>query len=79
MQEGDLILIRPGASIPADGMVQSGKSSVNEAMITGESKPVEKKQGERVLAGTVNGEGSLQVKVAGIGEKTALAGIMRAS
>ncbi len=48
LQEGDLILIRPGASIPADGMVQSGKSSVNEAMITGESKPVEKKQGERV-------------------------------
>ena len=61
LQEGDLILIRPGASIPADGMVQSGKSSVNEAMITGESKPVEKKQGERVLAGTVNGEGSLRV------------------
>jgi Cu2+-exporting ATPase len=77
LQEGDLILIRPGASIPADGMVQSGKSSVNEAMITGESKPVEKKQGERVLAGTVNGESSLRVKVAGIGEKTALAGIMR--
>lgn len=77
LQEGDLILIRPGASIPADGMVQSGKSSVNEAMITGESKPVEKKQGERVLAGTVNGEGSLRVKIAGIGDKTALAGIMR--
>jgi Cu2+-exporting ATPase len=77
LQEGDLILIRPGASIPADGMVQSGKSSVNEAMITGESKPVEKKQGERVLAGTVNGEGSLRVKIAEIGDKTALAGIMR--
>lgn len=77
LQEGDLILIRPGAIIPADGMVQSGKSSVNEAMITGESKPVEKKQGERVLAGTVNGEGSLRVKIAGIGDKTALAGIMR--
>ena len=77
LQEGDLILIRPGASIPADGMVQSGKSSVNEAMITGESKPVEKKQGERVLAGTVNGEGSLRVKIAGIGDKTALAGIMQ--
>ena len=77
LQEGDLILIRPGAIIPADGMVQSGKSSVNEAMITGESKPVEKKQGERVLAGTVNGEGSLRVKIAGIGDKTALAGIMQ--
>lgn len=77
LQEGDFILIRPGASIPADGIVQRGKSSVNEAMITGESKPVEKKQGEKVIAGTVNGEGSLRVKVIGTGEKTALAGIMR--
>ncbi len=77
LQEGDFILIRPGASIPADGIVQRGKSSVNEAMITGESKPVEKKQGEKVIAGTVNGEGSLRVKVIGTGDKTALAGIMR--
>ena len=77
LQEGDFILIRPGASIPVDGMVHSGKSSVNEAMITGESKPVGKKEGDKVIAGTVNGEGSLRVKVVGIGEKTTLAGIMR--
>lgn len=77
LREGDLLLIRPGASIPADGLVQSGKSSVNEAMITGESTPVSKHQGEKVIAGTINGEGSLRIQVTGTGEKTALAGIMR--
>ncbi|HEX7122402.1 MAG TPA: heavy metal translocating P-type ATPase, partial [Gemmatimonadaceae bacterium] len=77
LQDGDRLLIRPGASIPADGVVQSGKSSVNEAMITGESKPLEKREGEKVIAGTVNGQGSLRVQVTGTGEKTALAGIMR--
>jgi Cu2+-exporting ATPase len=75
--DGDVILIRPGASIPADGAVRSGKSSVNEAMITGESRAVEKHEGDEVIAGTVNGEGSLRVEVTGTGEKTALAGIMR--
>lgn len=77
LREGDLLLIRPGAGIPADGIVQSGKSSVNEAMITGESKPVSKRQGEKLIAGTINGEGSLRIQVTGTGEKTALAGIMR--
>jgi Cu2+-exporting ATPase len=77
LQSGDLILIRPGASIPADGVVKSGNSSVNEAMITGESKAVDKHEGEKVIAGTVNGEGSLRVEVTDTGEKTALAGIMR--
>jgi P-type Cu2+ transporter len=56
LRDGDLLLIRPGASIPADGVVKSGKSSVNEAMITGESKPVDKQDGEKVIAGTVNGD-----------------------
>jgi P-type Cu2+ transporter len=59
LRDGDLLLIRPGASIPADGLVKSGKSSVNEALITGESKPVDKQEGEKVIAGTVNGQGSL--------------------
>ncbi|SMP72932.1 Cu2+-exporting ATPase [Desulfonatronum zhilinae] len=77
LSEGDLVLIRPGASVPVDGVVKSGKSSVNEAMITGESNPVEKGEGHKVIAGTVNGQGSLRVEVSGIGEKTALAGIMR--
>jgi P-type Cu2+ transporter len=77
LQDGDLVLVRPGASVPVDGVVKSGRSSVNEAMITGESGPVEKNEGEKVIAGTVNGQGSLRVEVTGTGEKTALAGIMR--
>ena len=74
---GDLVLIRPGAGVPADGVVRSGRSNVNEAMITGESRPVQKTEGTEVIAGTVNGEGSLRVEVTKTGERTALAGIMR--
>lgn len=77
LAEGDLVLVRPGMSIPVDGMVQGGASAVNEAMITGESVPVKKGEGDRVIAGTVNGNGALRVTVTGTGEKTALAGIMR--
>src|SRR5918999_1212245 len=77
LREGDLILVRPGASIPADGEVVEGSSDVNEAMITGESQPVRKQTGHHVIAGTVNGSGSLRVRVTGTGERTALAGIMR--
>jgi Cu2+-exporting ATPase len=74
---GDLILVRPGASVPADGEVVEGESEVNEAMITGESRPVAKAEGDKVIAGTVNGDGSLRVQVTAVGEETALAGIMR--
>ena len=77
LSEGDLVLIRPGASIPADGIVREGKSDVNESMITGESVPVGKAEGAKVIAGTVNGAGSLRVEVTGTGERTALANIMR--
>ena len=77
LREGDILLVRPGASVPADGIVQSGKSDVNESMITGESVPVAKVEGAKVIAGTVNGSGSLRVKVTGTGERTALANIMR--
>jgi Cu2+-exporting ATPase len=77
LREGDLLLVRPGASVPADGAVQEGRSSVNESMVTGESVPVTKEPGAEVIAGTVNGEGSLRVRVTRTGEKTALAGIMR--
>ena len=77
LREGDLVLVRPGASVPADGVVRSGKSDVNESMITGESVPVEKVEGAKVIAGTVNGSGSLRVTVTGIGDRTALANIMR--
>lgn len=77
LADGDLVLVRPGASIPADGLVTEGRSAVNESMLTGESKPVDKEQGSEVVAGTVNGSGSLRVEVTGTGERTALAGIMR--
>mgnify|MGYP000424451623 CR=1 FL=1 len=77
LNTGDKLLIRPGANIPADGIVVEGDSSVNEAMITGESKPVHKRPGEQVIAGTVNGSGSLRIEVQKVGEQTALAGIMR--
>jgi len=77
LKEKDVVLIRPGASVPADGTVRDGTSEVNEAMITGESLPVKKTVNARVIAGTVNGAGSLRVEVTGTGERTALAGIMR--
>jgi P-type Cu2+ transporter len=77
LRDGDTILARPGSRLPADGVVESGESTVDESMITGESRPVKKRPGERVIAGTVNGAGSLRVQVTGTGEKTALAGIMR--
>jgi len=77
LREGDLVLIRPGASVPADGLVRQGSSTVNESMITGESQPVEKREDLKVIAGTINGAGSLRVEVTGTGERTALAGIMR--
>ncbi len=77
LRENDVMLVRPGAKIPADGAIAEGESDVNESMITGESKPVSKKEGDSVIAGTINGDGALKVKVANIGEKTFLAGIMR--
>jgi len=77
LKSGDLVLVRPGASIPADGRIVEGKSNVNEAMITGESRPVKKEPGASVIAGTINGDGSLRVEVTATGDKTALAGIMR--
>jgi Cu2+-exporting ATPase len=77
LKHGDLILIRPGTNVPADGEVVGGFSDVSEAMITGESKPVHKHKGEKVIAGTLNGDGSLRVKVTATGDETALAGIMR--
>jgi Cu2+-exporting ATPase len=78
LAEGDLVLVRPGASVPADGEVSDGRSDVNEAMITGESRPVQKEPGSMVIAGTINsGDGSLRARVTAVGEETALAGIMR--
>jgi Cu2+-exporting ATPase len=77
LRAGDLVLVRPGQSVPADGEVASGESDVDEAVLTGESRPVRKRPGDRVIAGTANGVGALRVRVTGTGDQTALAGIMR--
>jgi P-type Cu2+ transporter len=77
LRAGDVILVRPGSSVAADGAVVEGTSEVNESMITGESRPVRKSTGGTVIAGTVNHAGSLRVQVTGTGNQTALAGIMR--
>ncbi len=77
LKTGDKVLVRPGASVPADGEILEGQSDVNEAMITGESKPVRKQPGDNVIGGTVNGDGSLRLRVTATGAETALAGIMR--
>ncbi|MBK8139332.1 MAG: heavy metal translocating P-type ATPase [Chloroflexi bacterium] len=77
LKSGELVLVRPGASIPADGTVEDGHSTVSEAVITGESRPVEKYPGDPVIGGTLNGDGSLRIKVTATGDESALAGIMR--
>ncbi len=77
LQAGDRVLVRPGGSVPADGEIIGGHSQVNEAMITGESKPVTKAAEDEVIGGTINGDGSLRVRITATGDDTALAGIMR--
>ncbi len=74
---GDVVLVRPGARVPADGVVAEGSADVDESMITGESRAVAKEPGDRVVAGTVTAGGSLRVRVSAVGEETALSGIMR--
>ena len=74
---GDIFIVRPGESLPVDGEVLEGASSVNEAMLTGESMPVSKRAGDRVFAATANSEGMLRCRATGVGEHTLLAGIIR--
>jgi Cu2+-exporting ATPase len=74
---GDVILVRPGGRVPADGVVVDGSADVDESMITGESQAVAKEPGAKVVAGTVAAGGSLRVRVSAVGEETALSGIMR--
>lgn len=77
LKQDDVVLVRPGASVPIDGQVVKGESKVNESIVTGESKPVSKAIDDKVIGGTINGDGSLQVKVTATGDDTTLAGIMR--
>ena len=74
---GDIVLVRPGARVSADGVVAEGSADVDESMITGESTTVAKEPGDTVIAGTVAAGGSLRVRVSAVGEATALSGIMR--
>jgi Cu2+-exporting ATPase len=77
LREGDLVLVRSGGRIPADGHVVEGSAAVDESMLTGESRPVSKAPGDRVTAGTVATDSALRIQVDAVGENTALAGIQR--
>ena len=76
LQKGDVILIRPGEKVPADGVVVEGESYLNESMLTGESKPVKKEKFSEVIGGSVNGNGSLQVKVEHTGKDSYLSKVI---
>lgn len=77
LRVGDRILVKPGERIPADGRVVAGRSSVNEALLTGESAPVERGEGEEVIGGAINGEGSLTLEIEKTGEQTYLSQVVR--
>jgi Cu2+-exporting ATPase len=77
LRVGDVVLVRPGARVPADGAIVDGEAELDESMITGESKPVSRSVGDRVVAGTVSTDTSIRVRVNAVGDETALAGIQR--
>ena len=77
LMPGDIFLVRPGESVPVDGQVIDGESSINESMLTGESMPVGKRADDKVFAATANGQGALRCRATGVGEHTLLAGIIR--
>ena len=77
LEKGDVVLVRSGARIPADGQVTEGSADVDESMLTGESRPVRKNESDQVTAGTVALDSALRIRVAAVGENTALAGIQR--
>jgi len=77
LKRGDIILVRPGEKVPSDGVVIEGESSVDESLLTGESKPIHKRVGDKVIGGTINGEGVLKVVVERTGEETYLAQVIK--
>lgn len=77
LQHKDKLLIRPGEKIPTDGRIYEGKTSINEAMITGESKPVSKGEGDEVIGGSINGEGSIKIEVEKTGDETFLSQVVK--
>src|SRR5690606_14343992 len=77
LNAGDVVLMRPGEKIPSDGVVAEGESFVNEALLTGESKPVHKEKEGKVIGGAINGEGVLKVRIEKTGEETYLAQVIK--
>ncbi|MEW2384800.1 heavy metal translocating P-type ATPase [Micromonospora sp. NPDC047707] len=77
LRVGEVVLVRPGGRVPADGRITGGAAELDESMITGESRPVTRSVGDRVVAGTVATDSAIRVEVAAIGEETTLAGIQR--
>jgi P-type Cu2+ transporter len=77
LRTDDVVLVRSGARVPADGVIVDGTAEVDESMVTGESRPVEKSEGDRVVAGTVATDSALRIRVEAVGDDTALAGIQR--
>ena len=77
VEVGQQVMVKPGEKVPADGTVVSGETTVNEAMVTGEAKDVEKKAGTRVIGGSINGNGTIVVKITGTGESGYLAQVMK--
>ncbi len=77
LQVGDIVVVRPGGRVPADGCVTEGAADVDESMITGESRPVQRGRGDQVVAGTVSTDSALRVRITAVGDDTALAGIQR--
>ena len=73
---GDRVLVRPGDKVPIDGVIVKGRSHLNEAMLTGESRPVERGEGEEVIGGAINGEGALTLEVRKTGDQTYLAQVI---
>jgi Cu2+-exporting ATPase len=78
LTKGDIVLVKPGEKVPSDGQIIKGETSVNESMLTGESKPISKKSGDKVIGGSVNGEGAIHVKITHTGEESYLSQVKAA-
>lgn len=77
VRKGDVLVIKPGEKIPSDGLIVGGRSYVDESMLTGESKPVEKNEGDRLIGGSINGDGSLELEVESTGEDSYLSKVIK--